>query len=167
MRCFKERASDLLHCMATSRDVLFWTPRGQLPRSERMIPMTNTAELVVYVLLPHNDDVTKPRALNTFLDGLAELGVDKVVIKNKKVLSDLIEKENGYRNGENTSENESNVESSSCRDRMAVKLKTPKRATTTLKTTVRKQKVIAMKRPPPFTLKIPVNIVRILMCMGQ
>ena len=30
--------------------------------------------------------------------------------------------------------------------RMAVKLKTPKRATTTLKTTVRKQKVIAMKR---------------------
>ena len=51
--------------------------------------------------------------------------------------------------------------------RMAVKLKTPKRATTTLKTTVRKQKVIAMKRPPPFTQKIPVNIVRILMCTGH
>ena len=51
--------------------------------------------------------------------------------------------------------------------RMAVKLKTPKRATTTLKTTVRKQKVIAMKRPPPFTLKIPVNIVIILMCTGH
>ena len=113
---FKERASDLLLCMATSRDVLFWTSRGQLPRNERIIPMTNTAELVEYVLLPHNDDVTKPRALNTFLDGLAELGVDKGVIKNKKVLSDLIEKENGYRNGENTSENESNVESSSGRE---------------------------------------------------
>ena len=113
---FKERASDLLHCMATSRDVLFWTSRGQLPRNERIIPMTNTAELVEYVLLPHNDDVTQPRALNTFLDGLAELGVDKGVIKNKKVLSDLIEKENGYRNGENTSENESNVESSSGRE---------------------------------------------------
>ena len=36
---------------------------------------------------------TKPRALNTFLDGLAELGVDKGLIKNKKLLSDLIEKE--------------------------------------------------------------------------
>ena len=47
--------------------------------------------------------------------------------------------------------------------RMAVKLKTPKRATTTLKTTVRKEKVIALKIPPPFTLKIPVKIVRILM----
>ena len=42
---------------------------------------------------------------------------------------------------------------------------TPKRVTATLKTTtVRKQKVVALKRPPPFTLKIPVNIVRILKC---
>ena len=54
--------------------------------------MTNIAELVEYVLLPHNDDVTKPRALNTLLDGLAELGVDSGVIKNKKVLNDWIEK---------------------------------------------------------------------------
>ena len=29
------------------------------------------------------------------------------------------------------------------------------------------QKVRAMKRPPPFTLKMPVNIVRILMCTGH
>ena len=48
-----------------------------------------------------------------------------------------------------------------------MKLKTPKRATTTLKTKVRKQKVIALKRPQPFILKIPVNIVRILMCTGH
>ena len=59
------------------------------------------------------NDVTKPRALNTFLDGLAELGVDKGLIKNKKLLSDLIEKEKGYRNAENTSDNESNNEESS------------------------------------------------------
>ena len=38
-------------------------------------------------MLPHNDEVIKPRALNTFLDGLAELGVDKRLIKNKKILS--------------------------------------------------------------------------------
>ena len=50
------------------------------------------------------------RALNTFLDGLAELGVNKSVIKNKKVLSDLIEKEKRYRSGENKFENKSNVE---------------------------------------------------------
>ena len=108
------RASDFLHSMATSRDILFWTPRGQLLWNKRIIPVTNIAELVEYVLLPHNDDATKPRTLNTLLDGLAELGVDKGVIKNKKVLNDLIEKEKGYRNGENASnrENESKVESS-------------------------------------------------------
>ena len=65
------------------------------------------------MLPPHNIDVTKPRALNTFLDGLAELGVDKGLIKNKKLLSDLIEKEKGYRNAENTSDNENNNEESS------------------------------------------------------
>ena len=64
------------------------------------------------MLLPHNNEVTKPRALNTFLDRLAELGIDKGLIKNKKLLSDLIEKE-GYQNVENTSENESNNEESS------------------------------------------------------
>ena len=66
------------------------------------------------MLLPHNNEVTKPRALNTFLDGLAELGIDKGLIKNKTLLSDLIEKEKkGYRNVENTSDNESNNEESS------------------------------------------------------
>ena len=54
---------------------------------------------------------------------------------------------------------------------MVLKLKTPKRATTTLKTTVRKQKVatkvVALKRPSPFTLKVPVNIVRTLMRTGH
>ena len=111
-----KRASELLHSMAASRDILFWTPCGQLLRNKRIIPITNVAELLEYGLLPHNDDVTKPRALNTFLDGLAELGIDKGLIKNKKLLSDLIENENDNRNGENTFENENNVESSSDRE---------------------------------------------------
>ena len=119
-RCFKssfprsagKACSDLLHSMAASKDILFWTPSGQLLRNKRTIPVTNIAELVEYVLLPHNNKVTKSRALNTFLDRLAELGIDKGLIKNKKLLSDLIEKE-GYQNVENTSENESNNEESS------------------------------------------------------
>ena len=65
------------------------------------------------MLLLDNNEVTKPRALNTFLDGLAELGTDKGLIKNKKLLNDLIEKEKGYQNVENTSDNESNNEGSS------------------------------------------------------
>ena len=53
-----------------------------------IIHITNIPELLEYVFLQHNDDVTKPRALNTFVDGLAELGLDKGLIKQKKLLSD-------------------------------------------------------------------------------
>ena len=42
----RERASDLLHSMAASKDILFWTPRGQLLRKNRIMPVTNIAELV-------------------------------------------------------------------------------------------------------------------------
>jgi len=110
---WEKRASDLLHSMTASKDILFWTPRGKLLQNKRIIPVKEIAELVEYVLLTHNNEVTKPCALNTFLDGLAELGIDKGLIKNNKLLSDLIEKEKGYRNAENTYENESNNEESS------------------------------------------------------
>ena len=61
------------------------------------------------MLLAHNSDVVEPRALNTFLDGLAEPGVDKCLIKNKKILSDLLQKEKEYQNNEGS---ENNVEQS-------------------------------------------------------
>ena len=70
-----------------------------------LIPVTNISELVEYVLLPQNSDVAKPRAFNTFLDGLAELGVDKRLIKNKKILSDLIEKVKEYQDNEDSENN--------------------------------------------------------------
>ena len=109
----EKRASELRHSMVASQDILFWTPHGQLLWNKRIIPVTNIANLVEYVLLPHNNDVAKPRALSTFLDELAELGFDKGLIKNKKLLSDLIEKEKGYRNAEDTSDNESHNDESS------------------------------------------------------
>ena len=56
----EKRASELLHSMTASKDILFWTTRGQLLRKKRIILVTNMAELVQYVLLPHNNDVTKP-----------------------------------------------------------------------------------------------------------
>ena len=35
----EKRASDLLHSMAASKDILFWTPSGQLLRNKRTIPL--------------------------------------------------------------------------------------------------------------------------------
>ena len=93
----RQKASDLLHSMAASKDILFWTPHGQLLRNQRIIPVTNISELVEYVLLPQNDDVVKPRALKTFIDGMAELGINKRLIQNKIILEELLEKEQAYR----------------------------------------------------------------------
>ena len=59
----RQKASDLLHRMAASKYILFWTPCGQLDRNQRLIPVTNISELFEYVLLHHNDDVVKPRSL--------------------------------------------------------------------------------------------------------
>ena len=172
----EKRASDLLHSMAASKDILFWTPSGQLLRNKRTIPVTNIAELVEYVLLPHNNEVTKPRALNTFLDGLAELGIDKGLIKNKKLLSDLTEKEKGYRNVENTSDNESNNEESSSdienQEEEDVAAENGVEAEGTQESgdnTENDSQEIESSSPetsPPFTLKVPVNIARTLMCTG-
>ena len=175
----EKRASELRQSMVASQDILFWTPRGQLLWNKRIIPVTNIADLVEYVLLlPHNNDVAKPRALSTFLDELAELGFDKGLIKNKKLLSDLIEKEKGYRNAEDTSDNEShNDESSSDIENQEEQVEEEEeeevpsvngseaegihreRKRQWNLTTVRKQKEVALKSPPPFTLEIPVNIV--------
>jgi len=89
-------------------------PSWATASKKRLIPVTNIAELVEYVLLPHNDEVIKPRALNTFLDGLAELGVDKRLTKNKKILSDLPEKEKVYReNGEDEGDDDGDRSDSS------------------------------------------------------
>ena len=46
----EKRTSDLLHSMAASKDILFWTPSGQLLRNKRTIPVTKFAELVEYGL---------------------------------------------------------------------------------------------------------------------
>ena len=106
----RQKAFALLHSMAASNDVLFWIPRGQLLRNQRIIPVTNISELEEYVFLSYNDDLAKPRALNTFLDGLAELGIDKGFMKNKKVLSDLLEKEKDYQDKEEEETNSGNKE---------------------------------------------------------
>ena len=40
----RQKASGLLHFMAASKDILFWTPRGQLLRNQRIIPVTNISQ---------------------------------------------------------------------------------------------------------------------------
>ena len=61
------------------------------------------------MLLPHDDDVVKPIALKTFIDGLAELGINKRLIQNKKLLVELMEKERAYRDKDSEAADEEMV----------------------------------------------------------
>lgn len=107
----KRDASDLLHSMAVSKNILFWTFGGELLRNQRRIPGTSIAELIEYVLLPYDKDIPEPKGINSFLDGLAELGINKRGIQNKVVLSQLIKKETEMEeNSEEETDEESNEE---------------------------------------------------------
>ena len=109
----RQNALDLLHSMAASKSILFWTPKGEMLYKNRRIPVTNMAELCEYILLPYNVEVPKPRALNTFLNGIAEIGIDKKLVRNKKILADLIVRENEIQSGDESEEGESDSETSS------------------------------------------------------
>ena len=97
--------------------------------------------------------------LNTFLDEIAELGLDKGLIKNKKLLS-----EKDYRNAEDTSDilkiRRSRWRRKKKRKRlrgMAVKLKAPIESENGNEND--SQEKVALKTPPLFTPKIPLKIV--------
>ena len=52
-----QKAIDFLHSLATSKNIFFWTPKGEMVYHDRRIPVTNTAQLIEYVLLPYNQHV--------------------------------------------------------------------------------------------------------------
>ena len=47
----RKRASDLLHSMAASKDILFWTPRGQLLRNQLRRLVTRRTALWVNITI--------------------------------------------------------------------------------------------------------------------
>ena len=95
-------AKDLLHMMANSKDIISWDSSGQIKFHQRSIPKSQLSHLLEYVLLPEDDDIEQPVGLNAFMKGLAELGIDKALIRNHAVLGKVValEKESGE-NSEN------------------------------------------------------------------
>ncbi len=111
-RVSHQDARDLLHSMAASKDILLWSPTREILLHNRRIPRSDVIDLLEYLLLPYNKSFLVPGALTSFLDGLAELKVNKRLIKNKKALSDLIAKENFLKDTETDDEDESDSEDS-------------------------------------------------------
>lgn len=86
----RQRALNLLHSMAASKEILYWNSHGEMTYHQRRIPVTSINELMEYSLLPYNPDVRAPRGLKTFTNGLIELGINKNLIGNQKLLVDLV-----------------------------------------------------------------------------
>ncbi|XP_031555636.1 acidic leucine-rich nuclear phosphoprotein 32 family member B-like [Actinia tenebrosa] len=53
----REKALNLLHSMAASKDILYWNSHGEMTFHQRRVPLTNMIELIEYALLPYNLDV--------------------------------------------------------------------------------------------------------------
>ena len=62
---------------------------------------------------PKTDDAVKLRALKTFIDGLADLGINKRLIQNKRILVELLEKEQAYRAKDSKADDEEMLSESS------------------------------------------------------
>ena len=105
----KKDASDLLHSIAASRGILFWTEKGELLHNDRRIPVTSVAKLVEYILLPYNSEINRPRGLNTFIDGIAEIGINKKLVKNKALLPKIISREKEFEEQDETGSEESST----------------------------------------------------------
>lgn len=86
----EEKALAFLHTLTASKSILYWNSHGEMTYHARRIPVTSIAELLEYVMQPLNLDVKVPRGLKTFTQGLSEIGIDKKLIRNKKVLADLV-----------------------------------------------------------------------------
>ncbi|KAK3716939.1 hypothetical protein QZH41_004112 [Actinostola sp. cb2023] len=113
----KDKALDFLHSLAASKSILYWNSHGEMTYHQRRIPLTNIVELIEYAMLPYNLDVRTPRGLKTFTNGLSEVGIDKTLIRNKRLLADLVarqpeEEDTDDESGEEET-NESEAESTS------------------------------------------------------
>lgn len=109
------RALNLLHSMAASKAILYWNPHGEMTYHEQRIPVTSIKELIEYAMLPYNPDIRPPRGLKTFTKGLVELGINKHLIGNQKLLVDLVATQPEDEDSDE-SEHESDVESRSTDD---------------------------------------------------
>ena len=86
----KDKALDFLNTLAASKGILYWNSHGEMLYHQRRIPVTSMVDLIDYAMLPYSIDVKAPRGIVTFTKGLSEVGIDKKLIKNKRLLADLV-----------------------------------------------------------------------------
>lgn len=89
----RDKVMDFLHTLTVSKNILHWNSHEEMMYHQRRIPVTSMVELIKYAMLPYNRDVKPPRGLKTFTEGLAEIGIDKNLIRDKILLANLVARE--------------------------------------------------------------------------
>ena len=119
------------------------------------------------MLLPHNSDIAKPRALNTLLEGLAELGVDKRLLKNKKLLSNLLRKKKSIKTMKAPKTTSNNLQTVKMKWKQLLRIVSPKR----LKTMIWKQKattrIVTLKVLQSYSKRIQICVNTVLKCLSH
>ncbi len=90
----KDFVKQMLHSLITSKDILYWNSWGEMVYNQQRVPGTDISALLNYTLLPFNKKIKKPKGIDRFVEALAQLGLDKKLIQNKKVLAEVIVQEN-------------------------------------------------------------------------
>ena len=83
-------AEELLQSILTSTDVLAWNSKEEIVYKGHDIRETDIVVLLLYCLMPYNQDIPESAGLSLFLKGLAELEIDKSFIANGRVLTRLV-----------------------------------------------------------------------------
>jgi len=109
----KDKALDFLNTLAASKGILYWNSHGEMLYHQRRIPVTSIVELIDYAMLPYTIDIKAPRGLVTFTKGLAEVGIDKKLIKNKRLLADLVARQPEHEEESDESDSERSESSES------------------------------------------------------
>ena len=83
-------AEELLQSILTSTVILAWNSKGEIVYKDHDVRVTDIVDLLLYCLMPYNQDIPESARLSLFLKGLAELEIDKSLIANGRVLTRLV-----------------------------------------------------------------------------
>ena len=76
-------AEMILHEMICCRGIMRWDGKRSLIVDGHILPRTDFAEILEYVVLPYYKDIPKPRGLDIFIQRLTRIGAEPRHIENQ------------------------------------------------------------------------------------
>ena len=75
-------AEMILHTMICCRGIMRWDGRSRLIVNGHTLPRMDFAELLEFVVLPYHKEISEPRGLDIFTQGLSRIGAEPRCLGN-------------------------------------------------------------------------------------